>query len=295
MSKQTSLPAAGAEAAAPKPPQRSRDLLRAGVDAARACTAGVRLCRGVWRACRWCVLTRSCRVCVRRRSPQPAGRRRRRCRRTAAAAAHRRRAAQRTCVCRPPRACARVRPHTLPHAARLTHPTFLRCYTVLGRLQAFVPQLAAANVALATAMATRPAHEFDVEYVQPSGQGGEAAPHIEMDIACGVLELRDEAAAAAAERALAGGAHPLPLASGFTDSDDDFDEDDDDDDSEESDSDAEAMEEGATAARGAAGDTAAQARGAGAGGAAAQAGAQLGDAAQQPDSAHKRSRIQVLD
>jgi hypothetical protein len=164
---------------------------------------------------------------------------------------------------------------------------------VLGRLQSFVPQLAAANVALAAAMATRPAHEFDVEYVEPrgeGGEGGEAAPHIEMDIACGVVELRDEAAAAAAERAMAGGAHPLPLASGFTDSEDDFD-----DESDSSDSDADAMEaEAPAAAGGAAGGAAAQARGAGA--AEPQAGAQLGDAAaQQPDGAHKRSRIQVLD
>ncbi len=72
---------------------------------------------------------------------------------------------------------------------------------MLGRLNAFVPQLAAANAALASAIATRGPAEFDVEQL-----AAEDAPHVEMELACGVLELRDAAAQQAAERALAGGA-----------------------------------------------------------------------------------------
>ena len=65
--------------------------------------------------------------------------------------------------------------------------------------------MAAANQTLASEMEHRPAHEFDVEHVA-RGENGEELPHVEMDLACGVLELRTEEAAAAAERALASGA-----------------------------------------------------------------------------------------
>jgi hypothetical protein len=71
---------------------------------------------------------------------------------------------------------------------------------VLGRLGAFVPQLAAANESLQAALRSQPASDFDVEAVAEGGA------HVEMDLACGVLELRDENAEAAAEAALAGGA-----------------------------------------------------------------------------------------
>ena len=112
---------------------------------------------------------------------------------------------------------------------------------VLGRLQAFVPQLAAANAALASAMATRPAHEFQVEHLVPAGSDDacghddadddgdgddkECGTHVAMEIACGVVELRDAAAQAAAERAMAPGAPPFVLPSGFTDSESDGDSD----------------------------------------------------------------------
>lgn len=60
-----------------------------------------------------------------------------------------------------------------------------------------MPQLAAANAELASALSTRPASDFDVEAV------GEGGAHIQMDLSCGVLDLRDEAAQQAAQLAMA--------------------------------------------------------------------------------------------
>ncbi|PNH00571.1 hypothetical protein TSOC_001044 [Tetrabaena socialis] len=103
--------------------------------------------------------------------------------------------------------------------------------SVLGQLAAFLPQLALENERLRQQMQTRPAAEFDIEHV---GEGDSEAPYIEMDLACGVLELRDEAALRAAERAMevpgdflaAGGE---ASSSAGSSSDDDSDEDGDDD------------------------------------------------------------------
>jgi hypothetical protein len=91
-----------------------------------------------------------------------------------------------------------------------------------------VPQLAAANAELASALSTRPASDFDVESVDEGGR------HIEMDLACGVLDLRDEAAQQAAQLAMDNqplAEHVLPT--GDTSSDDDEEDEDSEDDAED--------------------------------------------------------------
>lgn len=116
---------------------------------------------------------------------------------------------------------------------------------MLGRLQAFVPALAEANVALAAAMATAAPDAFAVELQGEEGEDGETRAHIAMEIACGVVELKDAAAQAAAERACAGGAAGGARAGAAAASSDS-----DDSDESESDSDEEAGEEGAGGAAG---------------------------------------------
>ena len=70
-----------------------------------------------------------------------------------------------------------------------------------------MPQLAAANQALAAELAHRSAQEFDVEHLSDGEEGeegeGEEGPHVSMELACGVIDLRTEEAAAAVEHALA--------------------------------------------------------------------------------------------
>ncbi|KAG2443052.1 hypothetical protein HYH02_009467 [Chlamydomonas schloesseri] len=118
---------------------------------------------------------------------------------------------------------------------------------MLDQLAAFLPQLAKENEKLEQQLQSRPAAEFDIEAVDEKAEG----PYIEMDLACGVLELRDDAALAAAERAMQGqggfelGVDGAAEGSGDSSSDDD----DSDDDSDEDDSDGEeAAEAGAGAA-----------------------------------------------
>ncbi|GFR41260.1 hypothetical protein Agub_g1935 [Astrephomene gubernaculifera] len=72
--------------------------------------------------------------------------------------------------------------------------------SVLDKLAAFLPQLAHENERLQEQMQSRPATDFDIEHIE----GEKTATYIEMDLACGVLELRDEAALRAAEAAMEG-------------------------------------------------------------------------------------------
>eukprot|EP00192_Tetraselmis_astigmatica_P020218 CAMPEP_0117668422 /NCGR_PEP_ID=MMETSP0804-20121206/11543_1 /TAXON_ID=1074897 /ORGANISM="Tetraselmis astigmatica, Strain CCMP880" /LENGTH=191 /DNA_ID=CAMNT_0005476317 /DNA_START=228 /DNA_END=804 /DNA_ORIENTATION=- len=73
--------------------------------------------------------------------------------------------------------------------------------SVLGRVKDFLPKMAAANDELAAAMTGKPAEAFDMEVLGPTSD----APRIEMDIACGVVDLKDDAALRAAEVAMASG------------------------------------------------------------------------------------------
>ncbi len=66
---------------------------------------------------------------------------------------------------------------------------------LLGRLQSFLPAMQKANEELEQAAAKEP----DSCNIESVTQG---APHIEMNLACGVLDLKDNNAAAAAQRAV---------------------------------------------------------------------------------------------
>eukprot|EP00873_Tetraselmis_striata_P026752 jgi/Tetstr1/447016/TSEL_034474.t1 len=77
--------------------------------------------------------------------------------------------------------------------------------SVLDRVKAFLPEMAAANDQLQQAMAVKPAEDFDIEQVD-----GSAEKYIEMDLSCGVVDLKDDTAVLAAEQAIAAGAGPGP-------------------------------------------------------------------------------------
>ncbi len=66
---------------------------------------------------------------------------------------------------------------------------------LLGRLQSFLPAMQKANKELEQAAAKEP-DSCNIESVTLG------APHIEMNLACGVLDLKDNKAAAAAQRAV---------------------------------------------------------------------------------------------
>lgn len=68
-----------------------------------------------------------------------------------------------------------------------------------ARLAAFLPELAAANAALEEAVAAGRGEEFNMEAVAEGGA------HVAMEVAAGVVDLKDGAALAAAEAALAQG------------------------------------------------------------------------------------------
>ncbi|KAJ9509823.1 hypothetical protein QJQ45_011567 [Haematococcus lacustris] len=73
--------------------------------------------------------------------------------------------------------------------------------SVLDQVRKFIPSLQAANKALERELEpgrqVRPASDLDIEHVDEGGT------HIEMDLACGVFDLKDEQAVAAAEQAMA--------------------------------------------------------------------------------------------
>lgn len=85
---------------------------------------------------------------------------------------------------------------------------------MLARARAFLPALQAANAALDARLQSEPAQSLDIEHLEAEG-----APHIEMDLACGLMDLKDPAAEAAAERALRGGAAALEEEHSSSDSD----------------------------------------------------------------------------
>eukprot|EP00898_Chlorokybus_atmophyticus_P002438 jgi/Chlat1/3195/Chrsp22S03482 len=72
---------------------------------------------------------------------------------------------------------------------------------VMSRLQAFLPELALANAQLEAAMQDRSASEFDIEVASDDPE----AQQVIMDVALGVVELKNDAAVQAAERAISGG------------------------------------------------------------------------------------------
>lgn len=93
---------------------------------------------------------------------------------------------------------------------------------IAARVAAFLPTLAAANDALAADVAAGRGDDHNVECVD------EGAPHVEIDVAAGVLELGDAAAVRAAEAAVARGndddgpmAAQAAASSSESDSDDD--------------------------------------------------------------------------
>lgn len=76
---------------------------------------------------------------------------------------------------------------------------------LLGRLNAFLPAMQSANVALEERIAREGSSAVDVESI-PDKHGdlnGDVGPQIEFDLACGVLDLNDACAERAAERAAA--------------------------------------------------------------------------------------------
>lgn len=95
--------------------------------------------------------------------------------------------------------------------------------SVLDRVKAFLPSMQQANEQLAQALATQP-ETLDIENVD------EGTPHIEMDLACGVLELKDSSAVSAAEKAMqdgqpADGCQPISRSSDDEEEDSNDDED----------------------------------------------------------------------
>eukprot|EP00887_Chlorella_sp_A99_P000496 scaffold17.g496.t1 len=89
---------------------------------------------------------------------------------------------------------------------------------LLGRLQAFLPQLQAANAQLEQA----PAEALVMEHARRAriADDERAGPYVELDLACGLFDLKDETALAAAERSLANGGVAVERFGGSSGSDD---------------------------------------------------------------------------
>ncbi len=69
--------------------------------------------------------------------------------------------------------------------------------TVLLRAREFLPQIERANKELSDAMLTRPPEAFDIEVLE-----NDENDHVELELACGILELKDDATCNAAEMAV---------------------------------------------------------------------------------------------
>ncbi|WIA21936.1 hypothetical protein OEZ85_004302 [Tetradesmus obliquus] len=75
--------------------------------------------------------------------------------------------------------------------------------SVLGKVRSFLPQMKQANEQLEQQLQLCDPSVVDIEHI-PEGADA-AAPVIQMDLACGLLDLKDDAALAAAQRAIAAG------------------------------------------------------------------------------------------
>ncbi|KAF5829993.1 hypothetical protein DUNSADRAFT_15187 [Dunaliella salina] len=73
--------------------------------------------------------------------------------------------------------------------------------SVLDRLKQFIPQIQLANQELEQQLQGSNPQEFDIEGVEEGQEGG----YIEMDLTCGLLDLKDADAVRAAEQALVRG------------------------------------------------------------------------------------------
>ena len=98
--------------------------------------------------------------------------------------------------------------------------------SVLDRVKSFLPAMQRANADLMQQAAQRPPEELDIEHVP------EGAPHVEMDLACGILDLKDPAAVARAEAAMQAGPMRASMPEAACSSDDSSDEDDSDEEEE---------------------------------------------------------------
>ena len=71
---------------------------------------------------------------------------------------------------------------------------------LLARLKGFLPGMAIANQQLGANIQQQGIEAYSLEH-EASDSDSEAGPHIEMDLTCGLVDLQDDAAIAAAERA----------------------------------------------------------------------------------------------
>ncbi|GAX82225.1 hypothetical protein CEUSTIGMA_g9653.t1 [Chlamydomonas eustigma] len=96
--------------------------------------------------------------------------------------------------------------------------------SLLTRLNQFLPELQAANQQLNEELKIKPPSHFDVENVPEDQEGG----YIEMDLACGLIDLKSEEAVIAAETAMKGHGRDLPRGTDMSVSEDSSGEDSDD-------------------------------------------------------------------